>query len=122
PLAGGSFGTAASPLLIQAGALQASVSGTGSINVANVAAGGSLNVAQAAAARGAVNLSVAGGNLTTTAASGTAISAAGNTVTLNASGAVLCGTATGVGDVAAAGLAVTASGVGNSAHPLKTAL
>jgi hypothetical protein len=120
---GGSFGNAANPLLTQTGNLRASTTGTGSINITNVAAGGNLNVASASTANGDINLTAAGGNLTTTAASGTAINAPGNTVTLNASGAIVSGTGAGVTDVAAANLAATgATGVGTAANPLKTVL
>jgi hypothetical protein len=123
----GSFGTSASPILIQAGTLSAKVAaGTGSINVTNVAAGGNLSVTGASTNNGPINLGVAGGNLTTTATTGTDISAPGNTVTLTVSGNVVSGTGAGVTDVGAASLAVTGtsttSGVGTSASPLKTAV
>src|SRR5262249_11338695 len=44
PGTNGSFGSAANPLLVQTGTLRATVTGTGSINVTNVAAGGDLAV------------------------------------------------------------------------------
>jgi hypothetical protein len=126
PVASGSFGTSANPLQVQTSNLSATVSGTGntgSINVRNVAAGSNLNVTAASTVNGDINLTVAGGNLTTTAASGTDINAPANTVTLNVSGAIVSGTGAGVTDVAAANLAVTsATGIGTSANPLKTAL
>jgi hypothetical protein len=123
PGTSGSFGTAANPLLVQTSTLKASVTGTGSINVTNVAAGGNLAVTSATTTNGAINLGVAGGNLTTTAASGTDISAPGNTVTLSASGAIISGTGSGITDVAAAQLTATAgTGIGTSANPLKTAV
>jgi hypothetical protein len=126
PGATGSFGSATNPVLVQTGTLRASVTGTGSINVTNVAAGGDLAVPSAATANGAINLRVANGNLATTASTGTDISAPGNTVTLTVSGNVVSGTAVAATDVGAANLAISGtgstSGVGTSANPLKTAL
>ena len=49
--------------------------GPGSINVTNVPAGGNLAVVSAKTVSGPINLAVNGGNLTTTAAAGTDISA-----------------------------------------------
>jgi hypothetical protein len=123
--ASGSFGSAANPLQLQATNLTAAVSGTGntgSINVRNVAAGGNLNVVGASTLNGAINITVAGGDLTTTAASGTDINAPSNTVTLIASGAIISGTAAGVTDVASSSLGIDPTGVGTSANPLKTAV
>ncbi len=118
----GSFGTALKPLLVQTGTLKAAVTGTGSINVTNVAAGGNLAVTGASTANGAINLAVAGGDLTTTATTGTDVSAPGNTVTLSASGAIVSGTGAGVTDVGASNLVLTAAtGIG-SAAALKTAV
>jgi hypothetical protein len=120
----GAFGTAANPLLIQGGSLTAKViAGSGSINVSNVPAGGNLNVVAATTLSGPINLTVAGGNLTTTAGAGTDINAPGSTITLNVSGAVISGTPAGVTDVAAGSLAVTAgTGIGSALSPLKTAV
>jgi hypothetical protein len=123
PGTSGSFGSAANPLLVQTGTLKATVTGTGSINVTNVAAGGDLTVTGATTTNGAINLAAAGGNLTTSGTTGTVISAPGNTVTLNASGAIVSGTAAAATDVGGAGLAVTgATAVGTAANPLKTAV
>jgi hypothetical protein len=118
----GEFGTAANPLLTQTSSLTAKVSaGPGSINVSNVAAGGNLAVAGAATVSGSINLTVAGGNLTTTATAGTDISAPGSIVTLTASGAVVSGATPGVIDVSAGSLAlITGTGVGTALNPLKT--
>ena len=113
------------PLLVQTGILNANVTGNGSINVTNVAAGGNLAVASSTT-NGAINLTVLGGNLTTTATTGTDIDAPGNMVTLTVSGNVVSGTGAAVIDVGAAGLAIngtgSTSGVGTSATPLKSAL
>jgi hypothetical protein len=120
---GGSLGSASSPLLLQTSTLQATTTGTGSINVTNVAAGGNLSVTSATTAGGAINLSVAGGNLTTSGSSGSVLSAPGSTVTLTASGAILRGASSGVSDVTAQGLAATAgSGAGTSGSPLQTVI
>jgi hypothetical protein len=122
----GSLGRLGRPLLLQTSNLRASITGTGDINLTNVAAGGNLNVALAQTGStigGAITLTVAGGNLTTTATTGTAISAVNHAVTLTASGAILSGTPSGVTDVSAPGLAVPgATGIGTAANPLKTAL
>jgi hypothetical protein len=117
------FGSASNPLLVQTGTLKASVADAGWINVTNVAAGGDLNVDSATTNGGNINIAVQGGNLTTTATSGTDIRLAGGILTLKASGAVLSGTPSGVRDVDGDNLAITAgSGIGTSANPLKTAL
>ena len=120
----GAFGTAANPLLVQTSTLTANLTaGLGSINVTNVTAGGNLAVTAAKTLGGPINLAVNGGNLTTTATTGTDISAPGSTVTLTASGAVLSGTPAGVTDVSAGNLAIIAgAGIGSAANPLKTAI
>ncbi len=120
----GAFGTAANPLLVQTSNLTANLTaGLGSINVTNVAAGGNLAVTAAKTLGGPINLAVNGGNLTTTATTGTDISAPGGTVTLSASGAVVSGTPAGVTDVSAGNLAIIAgAGIGSAANPLKTAI
>src|SRR5207302_38965 len=78
----GSFGTAANPLLTQASALRATVTGTGSVNVANVPAGGSLTVTTATTNNGAINISTAAGGLSVTGA----INAGNAPITLTAGG------------------------------------
>jgi hypothetical protein len=122
--ASGSFGTSMNPLLVQTSTLSATVAaGTGSINVTNVAAGGDLSVASAMTTSGAINLSVAGGNLNVTGTTGTIINAPGNTVTLAASAAIVSSTGAGVTDVGGNGLVITsATAVGTSSNFLKTAV
>ena len=117
----GGFGTAANPLLLQTSSLTARITaGNGAINVTNVVAGGNLAVVAAATTGGPINLTVAGGNLTTTAPTGTDINSPGGTVTLTASGTVDSTTAAGVVDVSATNLAITAgTGIGVT-NPLKT--
>jgi hypothetical protein len=129
PGTSGSFGSAANPLEVQTGFLRANIDGagsTGSINVRNVTAGGDLLVGSATTVNGAVNLSVAGGDLITNGGGGTIINAPGNTVTLTVSGNVVSGTAPAATDVGAANLAVigtgSTSGIGTSGNPLKTAV
>ncbi len=111
------------PLLVQTATLNASITGTGSINVTNVDAGGNLNVTQALTASGPINLMVQGGNLTVSGTTSPVIDAPGNTVTLSGGAAVLSGTAAGIIDIAASGLAVTyATDIGTAANPLETSV
>jgi hypothetical protein len=79
---GGSFGSAISPLLVQTSNLNASTTGSGSINVTNVSAGSDLTVTGASAANGDINLKAVNGNLTV--AGGDTVSSTGGNVTLSA--------------------------------------
>lgn len=82
PATSGWFGSSTNPVLIQASTLRASVTGTGSINVTNVAAGGNLIVAQGLTNNGAILISTAAGDLTITAG----MNAGSAAITLTAGG------------------------------------
>src|SRR5262249_6453428 len=99
---------------IGATTLNASVVGTGALNILDT--GGGLAVTLAQTANGTIRLSAAGANSDLTL---TTVSAPGNLVVLNATGAVL-GTPGAPTDVTAGRLAVTgATGVGTPAAPLE---